>query len=398
MIVLQNRREIRKFVGRDAELVNYFVSMLVVTYIFQLLTSFDAPLFEGFTHLLYMVIPLSYIIVVQKYSPQFSLVKLAGPLLWMMIPINIVGVIQFAINPDFLISTAYSGDLGGVIERNLLDGGVFNRFPSIFASADRYSAMALMQFYFACALLTAQGPFSRQGYLWLVFNLFSSLIALGVAGARARILIALVVILLIIISKIFSGAAFSKVSGRNRIVALVAMFAATLVAVFGSSLLYLSASDEYPILLFLQQTFIQGDIQLRVGEAVLFSLIPDDVSLFGRGLGTVGEVGGKPGELGIQSTWAESGLVWGSLILFSFLGIMAILARCSLLAALEGQGAQLVIRSLPLLIIVMGLLAGLTSAFELSSGILLGCAIAVAVRRPNPDITSASVPHVKGGP
>jgi hypothetical protein len=381
MIASQGRGETRMFPGRDAQLVNFFVSMLVVIYIFQLLTSFDAPLFDGFSHLLYMVIPLSYIIVVQKYSPQFSLDKLARPFLWMMIPINIVGVIQFAINPHFLISTAYGGVLGGVIERNLLEGGFFNRFPSIFASADRYSAIALMQFYFSWALLTAQGPISRRGYLWLAFNMLSSLVALGVAGARSRILIVFVVVLLVIMSQIVKGFAFSKVSGRGRKRALMFMFSGAIVAVFGVALTYSAASEEYPILLFLQQSFSQGDIQVRVGEAGLYALHPDDVSLFGKGLGTIG-VGGKPGE-GIQSTWAESGLVWGSLILFSFLGIIAVLARCSLKAALKGQGVQLVIRSLPLLVIVMGLLVGLTSAFELSTGILLGCAIAVAVRRKN---------------
>lgn len=393
-VMLQTRRKVSNSAGRDAQLVNLFASGLIVTYVAQFVTSLDAPFFAGISHLLYIVVPLLYIIVIQKYCPHFSLDKLANPFLLMMIPINMVGVIQFFINPNFLISTAYTGDhLGGVIERNLFDEGFFERFPSIFASADRYSAMALMQFYFSWALLTAGRSLGTRGHLWFGVNMLSSLIALGIAGARSRILIVIVVILLVVVAEIVRLLAFSRVSKRARTNGLMFILAGALVLSTSFALVYFATDEEYPILFFLQQTIQEGDIQLRLFEALQFSLLPRDVSFFGQGLGTVGTEG-RPGEYGIQSMWIESGLVWGGITLINFLGLIHILAISSFRSALNGQSTQLVIFTVPLLLLIFGLLAGLTSAFELSTGILIACAIAVAVRRPyaNAQATESSQP------
>jgi hypothetical protein len=281
-----------------------------------------------------------------------------------------------------MISTAYTGDpLGGVIERNLLDSGYFERYPSILASADRYSAIALMQFYFSWALLTAKAPISRWTYLWMAFNIACSVIALGIAGARSRILIVLVVIVSIVLSQglqAFSLSRASKGSRVNRVMlACIAAFALSA----GVVLIYLWETEAFPVLEFLQQTFREGDVQTRVSEALQFSLIPEDVSLLGNGLGTVGTAG-RPGEFGIQSMWAESGLVWGGLLLANFLGLLYVVTVCAAKSGIRGQITELVMRVVPALLLVFGLLAGLTSVFELSTGILMACGIAVSVRRP----------------
>jgi hypothetical protein len=378
-IVLHRKREPSSRVGQDTEMINAFVSILIVTYALQCFITSDSPLFDAVSHMLYMTIPLSFILVVSKYSPQFSLQRLARPLLWMMLPINVVGLIQFAIDPDFLISNAYTGDdLGGLIERNLLGGGFFVRFPSVFASADRYSAMALMQFYFTSVLMAAK-PKRRLGYLWVAFNFVSSFIALGIAGARSRILIVMAVILLVLLTKVFQAvlAKQGSIPFYNRIIIVAAFFC---VIGFGFTVMHIEIKEDYPVLLFLQQSLIQGDIESRVGEAVAASLIPDDLSLFGKGLGSVG-IGGKPGEFGIQSTWMESGLIWGGAILLNFLAILGVLAKCSIDSMREWNFSKLVMCSVPMLLLIFAMLAGFTSAFELSSGILLGCAIAVAVRK-----------------
>jgi len=394
MIVVHDRGRTRKIVEWDAQLVNVFVFTLIITYIFQFVTSFSASIFEGLSHLFYIVVPLSYIIVVQRYWPQFSLYKLATLFFWMMIPINTVGLIQFAIQPDFLLSTEYSGILGGVIERNLFHSGFFERYPSLFASADRYSAMALMQFYFSCVLLTAEGSTARRTHLWVMFNIFSSLVALGIAGARSRILIVLSVIVLIVLSQAVRAIAFPKGDMRSRAHGLRFAFLGTFGLALGILLIALAESEEYPILLFLQQTFREGDIQVRLLEALQLAWIPHDVSLFGEGLGTIG-TGGRPGEFGIHSIWLESGLLWGSLILIGFLGIIAILTSLAFRSALKGESVQLVVRCVPVLLLLFGLLAGLSSVFELSTGILMACAIAVAVRRSNLIRQSASMSNNK---
>jgi len=381
-IILQSGEKKRKYAGLNPLLLSIFSSILIFTYIFQLLTSFEAPFFSGLIHLLYMVIPLSYIIVLQRNLPQVRLDKLAYPFLWLMIPINIVGFIQYAVNPDFLISTAYNSDplmgIGGVIERNLLEGGTFKRFPSIFTSADRYSAMGLMQFYLTCTILTENGKNLRQNYKWVIFNLFSSFIALGVAGARSRILIVLLTLTIVLFVLVFHFLFSKRRNFHNR--GISTMFVLSVSIGLSIVLVYLYGNNDAAILLFMQQSFSQGDIQERLWEAVFLSLLPTDVSLFGKGLGTIG-VAGKPGEFGIQSTWAESGLIWGGFILTSFLGIIIVMTLYSIKAALKGQIAQLIICFIPLLIVITGLLTGLTFAFELSTGILLAFAIVAATRK-----------------
>jgi len=368
-----------RHLAREAQWVNLFTGILIVTYIAQFLTSFNSPFAEGLSHLLYMVIPLSFILVVQKARFNFSLAELAKLFLWMMIPINIVGLIQFGVDPSFLISTSYSGnEMGGVIARNLLEGGVFNRYPSIFASADRYSAMGLMQFYFSWMLLTAGTLMTRKAKLWLAFNLLSSFVALGIAGARSRVLIVVVVLLLIVLSEAIQ--IFGTVLGTRRGRASTIAYLLGGITVVAALVVPMMNSEDYPIVLLLQQSLSSGDINMRFDEAVLFSFLPKDVSLFGAGLGTIG-VGGKPGEFGIMSTWAESGLIWGGIILLAFFAICLTLAKLMFKAILTGQLVRLVMVGIPLLLLIFALLSGLTSSFELSSGILLGCAIAVALRR-----------------
>lgn len=366
---------------REARWINLFTGLLIATYIAQFLTSFDSPFMKGLTHLLYMVIPLLYILVVQKARFNFSLADLGRYLLWLMIPINIVGLIQYTLDPSFLISTAYvdddiRGSSGGVISRNLLEEGTFARYPAIFASADRYSAMALMQFYFSCMLLTAVTPLTRKAKLWMAFNLLSSFVALGIAGARSRVLIVIAMSLLIAITSLIQVFRRGRTSRTN--------FYSTLlvggIVVFAALYLPMLANEDYPFLLFLKQTFESGDIGVRIDEAITYSYLPLDITLFGTGLGTVG-VNGKPGEFGIQSTWIESGVIWGTLILTCLFAICLILAKLMLKALLSGQRVRLIMVGVPLLLLIFALLAGLTSSFELSSGMLLGYAVAVACRK-----------------
>ncbi len=92
--------------SKEGQILNRLVLLLIVIYMLQLFTSFTSPFMDGLSHALYMVIPLLYIVIIQKYCPQFDLVKLAHVLFWLMIPVNLVGLVQHFINPDFLISTA----------------------------------------------------------------------------------------------------------------------------------------------------------------------------------------------------------------------------------------------------------------------------------------------------
>jgi hypothetical protein len=291
-----------------------------------------------------------------------------------MIPVNVIGLIQYTVDPTFFISTAYSGESGGVIRRNLLYGAAFQRFPSLYASADRYSAMALMQFCYSIILLYASGT-GRGRMAWIAFNVISGLTALGVSGARSRLII--VFALAIVVTAVYLTQRLATSRREKRGWTLVALSVAVVAAL--GALIVRARAEEYSVFVFLQQSLLERDLNHRIEQAVTISLLPAEVSAFGEGLGSIG-VGGKPGEFGIQSIWAESGVVWGSLLLFGFTGIGLALVRRALASMHARHLVEMALPVLTLLILVIALLTGLTSAFELSSGLLLACAITLAVR------------------
>jgi hypothetical protein len=370
--------------SKGAKAVSLVAIVLSVTYLLQVFTSFNSPFIDGLIHAVYMCVPLIYIAVIQRNCPQFDLVRMGNVFLCLMIPVNCVGFIQYFIDPQFLISPVYSVE-SGIIVRNLLYGGTFLRFPSIFASADRYSAMGLMQLYFTFVLLHALNKPSHRWLSWILVNLFSASAVLLISGARSRIIIAATVLSLA--GAAFIIKAFSSPKVKNAIPNVSKVF--PVLAILTVGYLFIGAINknldleeiafQFPVITLFEQSFEEDDISFRLIEAGKLSIIPDDVTLFGEGLGTIGR-GGKPGEFGIRSIWVESGLVWGSMLLLGFLGIIFILIRLTCKAFLLKHPSEVSIYSLPLLLMIFALLAGLTSAFELSSGILLGCSIAVITR------------------
>ena len=368
----------------EGRLVHFAISSLILLYISQLLTSSSSRFMEGLSHAMYMCIPLAYIWVLQKYSKEFNLAAFAQWFFLFMIPINAVGAVQCYVDPDFLISTEYS-EQGGIIIRDFLNVGgekTFTRYPSIFASADRYSAMGLMQLYLVIIVLRYTVRPSRSLNLWLLFNLSSSVAALVIAGARSRILITSASAIAMSAAFIFAAICSRKYRGtRAGFVLTVAVLIVGLLSCFAIGLyipLEISFEENFPVVTFLMQSVEEDDFSKRIVEAVVMSLMPDQITLFGQGLGTVWE--GKPGEFGIWSIWMESGLVWGSLILFAFFLVVIALVSATLKSFFSLSPLNVGIRLTSLLLLTFGLLAGLTSSFELSSGLLLGCVLAVTLR------------------
>jgi len=367
---------------REGQLVHFAISSLIVLYILQFLTSFSSPFKEGASHALYMCIPLAYLWVLQRYCNEFDLARLGRLFFIFMIPVNAVGLIQYYVDPNFLISTTYSEE-GGIIIRDFLEGEgakAFLRYPSMFASADRYSAMGLMQLYFALIVLKDAARPSTGQRVWIVINVASAVAAMLIAGARSRILItsvtAVAVALTLVVTMIFS---------RGRQASKVALALSCLLVVMvlvhvdlESDLASETLNESFPVLTFLLQSVEYGDFDKRIMEAVEMSLIPDEITFLGQGLGTVWE--GKPGEFGIWSIWTESGLVWGSLLLVSFLMFVTALLRATLKSFLAMNSLNVGIQLTSLLLLIFALLAGLTSSFELSSGVLLCCILAVTLR------------------
>ena len=370
--------QLRPIGGADTSLASNAALFLVAVYFFQWSMSVDAPAREGLNHLLYMAIPLGYLILIPRCQPNFDHVALANRVLLLMIPVNIIGIVQYTVDPTFFISTSYSGESGGVIRRNLLYGAAFQRFPSLYASADRYSAMALMQFCYSIILLQASGT-GRGRMAWIAFNVIGSLVALGIAGARSRLII--VFALALIVAAIYSWQRLMTLRRENRGWTLAVLSVAVVIAL--GVLIARARTGEYSVFTLLQQSLLERDLNHRIEQAVTKSLLPTETSAFGEGLGSIG-VGGKPGEFGIQSIWAESGVVWGSLLLVGFAGIGFALVRSALASLRAHRLIEMALPLLALLILATALLTGLTSAFELSSGVLLACAIVLAVRHAPP--------------
>jgi hypothetical protein len=369
--------------SREGRLVYVSVSALLVLYLAQLWTAPIAAWNYAIAHWLYMSVPLTYIVALQKRCATFDLRIFARWFLVLMLPIDVVAMIQHSVDANFMISTAYAGEGGGLILRNLLDEGFFVRYPSIFASADRYSAMALFHLYFTLTLIPHYREERSHGKLWLLLNMATSIAGLLVAGARSRILIAAAGVALVAITATFRVVFSRRISmARKLSYGLVGLLVAgTAAALGGFASSQVQLFDSFPVLSFLNESIEHNDLTSRVSDALGLSLDPNSVSIFGEGLGSVGF--GKPGEFGIMSMWIESGFFWGILMLGAFSTFTYALLSATVRSFAQTRPIAAGQNLMVFLLVVFGLLAGLTGTFELSSGILLGCIIAVNLRAPN---------------
>jgi len=165
-----------------------------------------------------------------------------------------------------------------------------------------------------------------------------------------------------------------RVSKQLQFVIPFALGIGILVFVYNPNFLS-SISSKFQVINLAIDSITEGKTKDRVGRYASRSLLTDNISLTGKGLGSLGKRG-KPAEIGVESMWIECGLISGSLILIGYSGIILILALLSLQAFTRGQPLRVCIFALPALALLAGLLTGLTSIFELSSGILLMSGIA----------------------
>ena len=346
---------------------------LIAVYLAQIVTSFSVGLLASVIAATYICVPLAFVFLLPRTYPQFDLRSLALYTTILMIPIHAIGLVQQFVNPSFMISTAYS-EGGGIIARNFLDAGSFFRLPSIFASADRYSGVAMMQIFLTFVLLSGSKPPTRRMAIWVVISLFAGFASLFIAGARSRIIIVSITLTVAGLVLIF-GAIRRKVSrlAMRRTLTLAVLFAVGLTA----SLSIQSVRDrvaDFPIFVMLQQTIVQNDVSRRFDQSLRVSEVPEGVTLFGEGLGF--DSGGRPGEFGIRAMWIESGLFWTPIMLAIHAMILFWLVKSTLylllsdpLLTILGVGS--------ILAWLFALLAGFSSTFELSQALLLFPTIAV---------------------
>ncbi len=358
---------------------------LMALYLLQLTSAFWVPAIPVAIAAAYICLPLMFLVAVDYNAAAFDLRKLSACFLVFMVPADIVGLIQLFIDPSFMISTAYT-EYGGIVQRNLAYGS-YDRFPSIFVSADRYSSMALLQLCCAVVYLTfgrrggSERPtLTRWQLLWGVANLLLGAAAILVAGVRIRIVIGVAAALIASVVPLM-GLSRSRTGRRYRkyfIPVVVVLGAAGAYGFFQSNESGLGSS--FRVLEFLGDTIEDNDLQLRLDQGIAKSLIPDEVSFLGDGLATGGRGDGRPGEFGIRAMWIESGLLWTPLMLLAHAVIVASLGLAILRALLAGDAVRLFLSAVGLFSWIAALLAGLTVIFELSTAIVLFPMIA-AVRR-----------------
>lgn len=361
--------------------ISRLVLILVWIYTLQLLTTFDIDLFPAISMYGYVVIPLLFIVTITRSYVDFDLITLARDVAMFMLPIHLVGAVQYFIEPNFLVSTAYS-ERGGIIERNFLDGlKTFERYPSLFASADRYAGVSAVQFLLSSVLF---GDYQRKSknLAWAVMCLGCAVLGLLVAGARSRILIAGLAasagglaVLVLMMRSYLTPRAYSLL-GRAGLL-FVSFLAISLAFEEGRARL-----ADLPILTMLSQTAESGDAGKRFDQGLEVNGMPYDVTFFGSGLGT--EANGRPGEFAIRAMWIEGGFFWTALMLLVNAAILVAFLTDSVRAVVGGEVSRSVLFVGGGLYWLFGLLAGLSSTYELSLALLLFPSFSVAFTSGNP--------------
>jgi hypothetical protein len=369
--------------------LTFLISGIISVYLLLfLLTPNQIPFLASLTSLLYQCIPLLYAVAVIQLCPKFDLARLSNIFHVLMIPINLIGLTQYIFDPTFLVikTTTYIG----IVERNL-GSESYQRLPSIFADAGRYNALGLMQIYFSIILLCQPRKKNEYPFLWILFNLLSGFLALLVSGARSRILLLMLVAALIAVSFLLSlilktqylnvlwKKLFSNIFHSSSLIfGFLGIGLVLILQIFTDSQVLNQFSNwiaDFPVLSLLQSGLSNessgtGDnVLVRFFDAINISMPPSDVSLLGEGMGINWVLGSQ--EFGIRAIWVECGLVGGCFILLAFSGIIYLFLNVVVRAILSAQPLRVIIFSIPLLIIMSGLMTGLTVLYELSSGLLL---------------------------
>lgn len=356
--------------------VSRLAALLMATYYIQFCLGLEVDLLPAMMMLMYVCVPLAIIVVIPCAYPEFDIHALALQTTILMVPIHAVGAVQAFIDPQFLVSTAYS-ETGGVIARNFLDGtDTFNRLPSLFASADRYAGVSAMQVFLTFLLFSEQALRTKRAMLWLTFSLLLAFAGLFFAGARSRILIVAAALLVAGIALLVSVQRGRLTTFGRTILVRAVMVIGLLLTVGLSFESVRHRIAELPIFAMLEQTAEQGDAQDRTQQAIDISMVPDDVKFFGEGLGKSGD--GRPGEFGIRAMWIEGGFFWTIIMLMIHAGILLSIVMEAIRSTLGGNAVLSLMLTAGGLFWLFGLLAGLSSSFELSVALLLCPMIAVA--------------------
>lgn len=335
---------------------------------------------------LYVVVPLSLMLAV-SFGRYFDISKFATIFLIFTIPTSLISYVQYFVDPSFFISQAYV-ETGGIILRNFLDAsGYFSRLPSIYVSSDRFASISACQAFLSVVLLSSQEPIGRWRKLLAISCLAMSLLNLGIAGSRSRILIIGVLTLVSIIAVVYQSPRSTRGFRRMLMLVGIAVFA----AIF--SLLLTTNSEnavvDFPVVRMLEQTFQSNDIEKRLTNAYEYSLLRTQHTMLGQGLGSL-TPNGTPGEFGIRSMWLETGLLFTPFILAGYVVLLVSVLRGGMRALSGNLLGEIWMFMFPAAILTSGLIVGIKYSFEISTAVTVFAILgAVSQRTFNPRAKSS---------
>ena len=340
----------------------------------------DVELFRVAVGVTYVALPLAFLLSLRHVAPFANIERFGTVFFVMMIPVHMIGLVQLFVDSQFAVHTLYS-DAGGIIVRNSLGGAVFNRLPAIFASADRYAAMAAAHVYLALVVLLLRREKTSTGQgLWFVANLGLGMVGVLIAGARSRVLL-VGTLLVVAVALVTSVARKHTMRGSYSGVLLRASLAISVV--IGIVGVPLVGQNAFPVIDFLSQTLIDGDISGRLEDAFVYSRLRESTTLLGSGVGTLSP-DGTPGEFGIRSLWREMGLLFGTLAVAGFSLIALTLLQYVRASVRRGDAAMTIGVLYPSLVLTSSLFVGLRFSLELSSAVIIAIGLALSMSRENP--------------
>lgn len=353
-----------------------FFKILVLTYFLQFLTGFSTEILPAFQALIYICVPLLFVIVISQNYTNFDLYALARYVGIFMLPVHGVGLVQYFIDSNFFISKEYV-ETGGVIARNFISSaGSFNRLPAIFVSADRYAGVSSAQFLIAFVLLLKTEKRQQDFAFFMMISLLTASIGMLIGGARSRIIIIIFTLIIAAIAFLFKVVKNRYSRSNKKIVIKISLM---IIFFLGISQLFESVRyhmNNIPVISMLSETIEKKDAQWRFTQALKISIPPDNLSFFGNGLGSGAD--GPSGEFAIRALWIESGLFWTIIILAGHFGILVYFAICLTRSVIAGNSLRAILLSGTGITWFIGLLTGFTSFFEISIALILFPTIAVA--------------------
>ena len=363
----------------NALVVAPFASIIIL-YFFQIFTHPHFFYLDALIFFLYFLIPISSLILWASFDGKTDIRKIVVLFGIFMLPHHVVAFIQFLFDENFFISTAYS-ESGGIILRSFLSPtqgnltGAYVRFPGLFASADRYAGMSALQVALSAYFVSFSRKNTPSDLAKFIFLLTIGILGLFISGVRSRTGIGISSILAATIACYLYWYLSERVSLHVALRHVISFF---LGAIFISAVVLMMNFDS---LTMLKQTFMSNDIFIRFGQMFAMSLPPADVTVVGQGIGSLRA---RPAEFGIWAMWRESGLLFSSLLLFSYFTVIVV----CVIAIIGGIRANHVGDTSVILcflgFLMFGMLAGFSTNFEYSLGLALFTLTGIALRRNAP--------------